>query len=142
MLWATYRRLIDWRIPLFATLACYVALALLPTPTSVSIEGRNWRAFPAIHVDVGIATALTFVHYVMLASPTFLVFGLIATRGDVRPLHGRAALVWSIGLGVATAAAMLYVSVITGPLLAMLPAPLLARWADRWLGRRPLNLPR
>ena len=141
VLWATYRRLIDWRVPLAATVACYVALALLPTPTSVSVEGRNWRAFPAIHVDVGVATALTFVHYAIFASPALFVFGFIATRGDVRPLHGRAIIVWATALGVATAAAMLYVSVIIGPLIAMLPAPLLARWADRWLGRRPLALP-
>ena len=140
LLWASYRRLIDWRVPLLATLACYVALAILPTPTSIAIEGRNWRLLPSMHVDVGPATGLTFVHYVLFASPALYTFGLLMTRGDSRPIHGRAIVAWSVALGVATAAALLYVSVIVGPLLAALPAPLLARWADRWLARRPMAL--
>jgi hypothetical protein len=141
LLWASYRKLIDWRTPLVSLAACYVCLAILPTPTSISVDGRNWRALPAAHVDVGVATGLTFVHYLIFASPTLYVFGLIAARGDVRPLHGRATLAWAAMLGAANAAAMLYVSVILGPLLVALPAPVLARWADRLLARWPLSLP-
>lgn len=142
ILWASYRRTIDWRIPLIAVGTCYVLLVLLPVPTSILPGGRNWRFFAAAHTDVGIATGLTFVHYVLFASPILFTLGLIASRGDVRPIHGRAIVAWSALLGAATAAATLYVSVATGPLVAALPAAWVARLLDHWLAPRPLTLPR
>ena len=139
VLWGAFHRTLDWRIPLAALAACYVMLVVLPVPSSVTgDQAARWRWLGAAHVDIGPATALTFVHYVLFASPTLFAIGLLATRGDNRPVQPRAILPWSVALGAACAGLTLYVSVLFGPFLAVVGAPLAARLADRLFARRPL----
>lgn len=140
ILWAAFRRTIDWRVPVIALAACYFLLVLLPTPTSILSDTRMWRLYPFLQPDIGPATALTFVHYMMFAGTAIFTLGLLAPRGDVKPLHGRAIVLWSITLGVLTAVGMMYVSVTLGPLLALLIGPWYARILDRWLAPRPMKL--
>lgn len=140
ILWAAYRRTIDWRVPVLSLAVCYILLVLLPTPTSILPTARHFRFFPALQADIGAATGLTFVHYLLFASSAIFSLGLLAVRGDVKPLHGRAIVVWSIVIGILTAVGILYVSVTTGPFLALLIGPWLSRVLDRWLAPRPLVL--
>ncbi len=140
ILWAAFRRTIDWRVPVLSLAVCYIALLLIPTPTSILSDARLWRFFPAIQADIGPATGVTFVHYMMFASSAIFSLGLLATRGDVKPLHGRAIVVWAITLGLLTAASMMYVSITLGPFLAILIGPWFSRILDRWLAPRPLDL--
>jgi hypothetical protein len=141
ILWGAYRQTIDYRIPLLSITAAYLALVVLPIPAAVGTRGATWRFLAMAHPDVGLATALTFVHYLLFASPLLFCLGLLASRGDTRPLHTRAVVVWSVGLGVLSAVSVLYYSVQFGPLAVLLVAPVLARWLDRRLARRPMVLP-
>lgn len=140
ILWAAFRRTIDWRIPVISFTVCYLALILLPTPCSILPDARVWRFFPSIQADIGMATGLTFVHYMLFAGSAIFSLGLLATRGDVKPLHGRAIVVWSTILGLLTAIGMMYVSITLGPLFALLVGPSLARVLDRWLKPQPMVL--
>ena len=140
ILWAAYRRTIDWRVPVISLAVCYITLIILPTPTSILPAERIWRLFPSLQADIGVETGITFVHYLLFSSSAIFSLGLLATRGDVKPLHGRAIAVWSIIVGILTAAGLLYVSVTTGPFLALLIGPSLARLLDRLLSPRPMVL--
>jgi hypothetical protein len=140
ILWAAFRRTIDWRVPVISLAVCYITLLLIPTPASILPDARVWRFFPSFQADIGPATGSTFVHYMLFASSAVFSLGLLATRGDVKPLHGRAIAIWSISLGLLTAVGMMYVSITLGPLLALLIGPWYARILDRWLKPRPMQL--
>ncbi len=140
ILWAAFRRTIDWRIPVISLAVCYAMLVLLPTPTSILPDARLYRFFPSVQSAIGAATGLTFVHYMLFCSSAIFSLGLLATRGDVKPLHGRAIALWSISLGALTAIGMIYVSLTLGPFLALLIGPWYARILDRWLAPRPMRL--
>lgn len=142
VLWGANRRTIDWRVPIIAGACAYAALVVLPTPTSFSNFGGNWRFLAAARADVGPATALTFVHYLIFASSLPLALGLFASRLDTKPLRPGAMIAWAATLGIACAAATLYVSVALGALIVVALAPLTARAFDRLLCRRPMRLPR
>ena len=141
VLWGAHRRTIDWRVPIIAGAFAYAALIVLPIPTSFSNFGGNWRFLAAARADVGPSTALTFAHYLLFASPLPLALGLFAARLDTKPLRPGATMAWAATIGVAGAAATLYVSVALGPLIVLAIAPLAARGFDRALARRPMRLP-
>lgn len=140
ILWAAFRRTIDWRVPVISLAVCYVTLLVIPTPTSILPDARVWRFFPSLQTDIGPATALTFVHYLLFASSAIFSLGLLATRADTKPLHGRAIVLWSATLGLLTAIATMYVSITLGPLLVLLVGPWYARVLDRWLKPKPMEL--
>jgi hypothetical protein len=141
VLWGAHRRTIDWRVPIIAGAFAYAALIVLPIPTSFSNFGGNWRFLAAARADVGPSTALTFAHYLVFASPLPLALGLFASRLDAKPLRPGAMMAWAATVGVASAAATLYVSVSVGALIVLAVAPLAARGFDRALARRPMRLP-
>lgn len=140
ILWAAFRRTIDWRVPVLSLAVCYALLLALPTPTSILPDARVWRLYPSLQPDIGPATGLTFVHYMMFGSTAIFCLGLLAPRGDVKPLHGRAIVLWSLSLGALTALGMMYVSITLGPFLALLIGPWYSRILDRWLAPRAMKL--
>jgi hypothetical protein len=140
ILWAAFRRTIDWRVPVISLTVCYFMLLVIPTPASILPDARNWRFFPSLQEDIGVETGLTFVHYLLFASNALFTLGLLATRADSKPLHGRAIVLWSLTLGILTAVGIMYVSITLGPLLALLMGPWFARILDRWLKPKPMTL--
>jgi hypothetical protein len=127
-------------VPVISLTVCYFMLLVIPTPASILPDARNWRFFPSLQEDIGVETGLTFVHYLLFASNALFTLGLLATRADSKPLHGRAIVLWSLTLGILTAVGIMYVSITLGPLLALLMGPWFARILDRWLKPKPMTL--
>lgn len=137
-LFLLYRGVIDYRIPLLTCAAAYLALLLFPIPQAILSSGPQWRwaAFrlPSITWSVGI----TFVNYEMMASPLIFTSFFLATSAAIRPMTRRGRTLYAIGLGVGSAAAQLYFSVLYGPYLALLVMSLLTPELDRWFRAKPL----
>jgi len=81
---------------------------------------------------------LTFVNYELMAGPLLLTAFFLAPDPDVRPLTPRARVAFAMLVGALAAAGQLYVSVSTGPYLALLVAGFLVPTLDRRLIQRPL----
>ena len=67
----------------------------------------------------GLGAAVTFVNYEILSSPLLLMLFFIATMPGLRPMTGRARVIYAISLGVLSAVFQLYASVAMGPLWLM-----------------------
>lgn len=141
VLWGAHRRTIDWRVPIIAGASAYLILLVLPVPTSFSSHGGNWRALALLRPDVGVSTALTFVHYLIFSSTLPITLGMLAPRLDTKPMRAGATIMWSSVVGALAAACTLYVSVPLGALFAVAIAPMLARGLDDAFARRPMRLP-
>jgi electron transport complex protein RnfD len=137
-LFLLYRGLIDYRIPLLGCLAAYFAMLLLPLPYSVGEGVRPWQSLLLSSPRADWATAITFVNYQVVASPLLFAALFLATSPSVRPVSFRGRVVFAMALGIASAAAQLYVSVPHGPYVALLVVSLLTPWLDRWLRARPI----
>jgi len=137
-LFLLYRGLIDYRIPLIIVITAYVLLLVLPIPARFVEDWPQWRVFVMREPDVDWATAYTFVHYELMASPLLFTALFLATAPSIRPLTRRARTVYALLVGVLVAPAQLYVSVSVGPYLALFAASLLTPLLDRWMPPKPL----
>jgi electron transport complex protein RnfD len=136
-LFLMYRGMIDFRIPLLIILTAYVAMLILPIPTIIAgLPQWHWLAFR--QPDIGWSVGITFVNYELMASPLMFTAFFLASAPVVRPTTGRGRAVFAVMLGLAAAAAQLYVSVADGPYLALLIVTLLTPAIDRVFGVRPL----
>ena len=137
-LFLLYRGLIDPRVPLIIFACTYAALLVLPVPARIVGDWPQWSWLVVREGDVDWATALTFVHYEIMASPLLFAALFLATSPSIRPISRRARVVYSVVAGLLAAPAMLYISVSMGPYLAVFAASLLTPLLDRWLPPRPL----
>jgi Na+-translocating ferredoxin:NAD+ oxidoreductase RnfD subunit len=137
-LFLLYRGLIDPRVPLLMFASTYAALLVLPVPARIVGEYAQWRWLVVREVDVDWATALTFVHYEIMASPLLFAALFLATGASIRPITRRARVVYAVLAGLLAAPALLYVSVSAGPYLAVFAASLLTPLLDRWFNPKPL----
>jgi Na+-translocating ferredoxin:NAD+ oxidoreductase RnfD subunit len=88
--------------------------------------------------EVNWQTALTFVHYELLAGPVVFMAFFLATAPSIRPVSKWARALYAIIAGLLTAVFQLYASVSYGPYLALLIASLLTPTFDKLLGPKPL----
>jgi electron transport complex protein RnfD len=130
-LFLLYRGLIDHRVPLIIVLTAYVALLVLPVPARISDDRAHWSWLVVREGDVDWATALTFVHYEIMASPLLFTALFLAADPSIRPLNRRARTVYALLTGLLAAPAQLYISVSVGPYLALFAASLLSPVLDR-----------
>lgn len=137
-LFLLYRGLIDPRVPLIIFACAYAALLVLPIPARIVGEYPQWSWFVMREGDVDWATALTFVHYEVMASPLLFAALFLATSPSIRPITRRGRIVYAIVAGLLAAPAQLYISVAVGPYLAVFAASLLTPLLDRWYTPRPL----
>lgn len=136
-LFLLYRGLIDIRIPLIICMVEFAALLLFPIPTIIA-NHPQWRWVALLDPTVGVATAITFANYEIMASPVLFVAFFIATSPSVRPMALGARTLYAAVIGLLCAALQLYFSVDYGPYVAVLIASLLTPALD-WLFRpRPL----
>ena len=89
-------------------------MLVLPVPTVITAQGRTGAGWPCARPTCGWETAVTFVNYELMASPVLFVAFFLATAGPLRPMGRRARVVYSVVLGIACAAAQLYLSVSAG----------------------------
>ena len=137
-LFLLYRGLIDHRVPVLIVLTAYLALLVLPVPARIVEDRAHWSWFVMREGDVDWGTALTFVHYEIMASPLLFTALFLANDPSIRPLTRRARGVYAVVAGLLAAPTMLYVSVSVGPYLALFAASLLTPLLDRWFRPRPL----
>jgi Na+-translocating ferredoxin:NAD+ oxidoreductase RnfD subunit len=137
-LFLLYRGLIDHRIPLVMVTTTYLLLLVLPIPARFVEDWPQWSWLVVREGDVDWATALTFVHYEMMASPLLFTALFLATAPSIRPLTRRGRVVYALVAGALAAPAQLYISVSVGPYLALFAASLLTPLLDRWMGPTPL----
>jgi electron transport complex protein RnfD len=137
-LFLMYRGLIDFRIPLLVIVFMYAGFLVLPVPTAVTDFGGIFRWVIPTEPDVVWGQAITFANYEMTASPALFMAFFLATAPNIRPLARRARAVYGVLVGVAAAAAQLYVSAAVGPYLALMMIALLAPMLDRWFSSRTL----
>jgi Na+-translocating ferredoxin:NAD+ oxidoreductase RnfD subunit len=137
-LFLLYRGLIDPRVPLLMFVCAYAGLLVLPVPARIVGEWAQWRWFVVREGDVDWATALTFVHYELMAGPLLFAALFLATGPSIRPVTRKARVVYAIVAGLLSAPAQLYVSVTMGPYLAVFAASLLTPLLDRWFTPKPL----
>jgi Na+-translocating ferredoxin:NAD+ oxidoreductase RnfD subunit len=136
-LFLLYRGLIDYRIPLIIFAVAYAAMVVLPIPVVVTHESHyHWMAMRL--PEVNWQTALTFVHYELLAGPMLFMAFFLATAPSIRPASKWARALYATIAGLLTAVFQLYVSVSYGPYLALLIASLLTPTFDKLLRPRPL----
>ena len=118
-LFLVYRGVTPLRVPALALCACYATLAVLPLPVLVGpAAGRMWLF--ERDPRVGWFTGLTFVHYVLTASPFVVTTLFLAPQPGVRPARKWPAALFAIVYGTAAAAATVFVSVAGGAVLALL----------------------
>lgn len=137
-LFLLYRGLIDHRIPLLIVVTTYLALLVLPVPARIIDDRAHWSWFVVRESDVDWATALTFVHYEIIASPLLFTALFLANDPSIRPMTRGARTVYAVTAGLLAAPALLYVSVSVGPYLALFAASMLTPLLDRWFRPTPL----
>jgi Na+-translocating ferredoxin:NAD+ oxidoreductase RnfD subunit len=137
-LFLMYRGLIDYRIPLWAVLFTFVGLMLLPVPLVINEAGPTWGPLILPYLRFDPRTLITFASYELMASPLLLMAFFLATSPSICPMTRRARIVYGVLLGVATAAAQLYLSVSFGPYVALLLVGLLSPILDTRYKPRPL----
>ena len=137
-LFLMYRGVIDFRVPLGVVVSMYAALLVLPTPTVITETGPSYRWLIPREPDVGWAAALTFVNYQMTAGPAVFMAFFLATAPSLRPLIRRARTIYAILIGIAAAAAQLYLSVSLGPYIGLIAVAVIWPRFDRWFAPRTL----
>jgi hypothetical protein len=138
ILLAAFRGVLDIRLSIVAVVTCYLSLLTLPIPISFdNAKGEyHWLAIRLAGLDADLG--VTFVNYLMLATPALLTLGLLANLPSIRPMFRRARFVWSIALGVSCAASLLYVSPVWGPFASLLLMGVIAPLLDHIFRPRPL----
>ena len=136
-LFLLYRGLIDYRIPVLIIVFTYLTMLVLPIPVLLTDQPQyHWLAMRVPNVTW--QTALTFVHYELLAGPAIFMALFLATWPSIRPIERGARAVYAALIGILTAVFQLYASVSYGPYVALLIASLLTPWFDKWLRPKPL----
>jgi electron transport complex protein RnfD len=82
--------------------------------------------------------AITFVNYELMAGPLLFMAFFLATSSSIRPMAGRARVLYALLIGIAAAALQLYVSVQIGAYVALLLVSLLTPLLDRVFRPRTL----
>jgi NQR2, RnfD, RnfE family len=131
-----YRGLIDYRIPLLAVIAAYIALLVLPVPVVITDTGTQWHWLAFRPEYLGWPVAITFVNYEMLASPLLFVVFFLATSPQLHPSSGIATAFYAILLGLLCAPAQLYGSVDVAPYIALFLACMITPTLDHILPHR------
>ncbi len=136
-LFLVHRRMVAFRMPATMIISAFAMLLILPMPVIVSSDEivRSW--IMATDKRVGWAIATTFANYIVVASPLFLVVFFIANQPGIRPLSGRAGVVWSILFGTLSATLMAMVSMPFGPIIAVAVAQFITPTLDRYLPSKP-----
>jgi Na+-translocating ferredoxin:NAD+ oxidoreductase RnfD subunit len=137
-LFLLYRGMIDFRLPLFGTLATIIALLILPVPVLIADSGAEWHWLAFRDHILGWPTDVTFINYELLASPLLLTLFFFANAPGLRPITRRGRAVFAIGLGILSAICQLYFSVAIGPYIALLMVGMLTPTLDRWLQPKTL----
>jgi Na+-translocating ferredoxin:NAD+ oxidoreductase RnfD subunit len=137
-LFLLYRGLIDWRLPLLATLSAMLALLVLPIPVVITSSGAQFRWFAFRSHYLGWPVAITLMNYELLASPLLLTIFFLANAPGLRPITRRGRAIFAITLGLLSAGMQLYIFVSVGPYIALLVASLLTPTLDRLHRAKPL----
>ena len=137
-LFLLYRGLLDHRVSLLIVLTAYLAMLVLPVPARISDDRAHWSWLVVREGDVDWTTALTFVHYELMASPLLFTAMFLANDPSIRPMTRKARAVYAVAAGLLTAPAQLYISVSVGPYLALFAASLLTPALDRMFRPRPI----
>lgn len=137
-LFLLYRGVIGYRVPLLVVLSAYVAFLVLPVPVAAAEEAVRWRWLAFLDYQVGWGVAITFVNYELMSGPLLFTAFFLATAPAVRPMARRARVLYAVLIGVAAAAAQLYVSVSFGPYLALIAITLLTPSFDKLFPPRAL----
>jgi len=136
-LFLLYRGLIDYRIPLLIVVSLMIALYVLPVPVVIA-DRADWQWLAIRDPRVGWPTAMTFVHYELLASPVLFMAIFLATDPSVRPMAKGSRAVYAIIIGILAAVGQRYLSVSIGPFIALLVGSLITPYLDRLLRAKPL----
>ena len=138
-LFMLYRAVIDYRIPLLIIASAYAAMLVLPVPITIHETVRHWEWVVIRQPSVGMALAVTFANYELMASPLLFMAFFLATSPAVRPDDPAGAHDLSqLFVGVSAAALQIYFSVSIGPYIALLIGGLLASALDRFFWPRTL----
>ncbi len=132
-LFLLHRRVVAFRVPAVMVITTLAALFVVPVPVIVSPSevSRIWLA--GHDPRVGWAMGVTFVNYVLMASPALLVIFFVAPLPGIRPLGGRAAMVYAALFGLLCGVLTSLVSLDFGALIAVGLAQLIAPSLERWL---------
>lgn len=133
-----YRGASDWRIPLTTVLSALVAFLVLPVPVVVSEQGARYEWLSGLTRGGSWAVAVTFANYQLAASPLLFCAFFLAPLPTLRPFQRFARVIYGTLLGVTSAALQLYVSVSSGPYIALLAVGLLVPLMDRHARARTL----
>jgi Na+-translocating ferredoxin:NAD+ oxidoreductase RnfD subunit len=136
-LFLLYRGLIDYRVPMIATVTAFAAFLVLPVPARIA-EHPQYRWLAMREGDVGWPTAVTFANYELMAAPLFFAVFFLATSTNLCPISRRARMLYALILGITSAGFQLYVSVSLGPYLGVLAAGIIAPELDKWFRPRQL----
>jgi NQR2, RnfD, RnfE family len=139
-LWLAFRGVIRVRVPLLVLLGAYVSMTILLVPTAIDSGRATWTWLAPFSPGVGVDVGLSFVHYLLLASPIVFVATMLATSAAIQPLHPRAAGWWAVLTGVVVGACTIYLSVATGAYVALLVCGIIGVWFDRWFAPKPLRV--
>jgi Na+-translocating ferredoxin:NAD+ oxidoreductase RnfD subunit len=133
-----YNSVIDYRIPLLVIVSAYVALIVLPIPTSIGVNATAWHWLVMRDPHVGWEMGLTLANYELMAGPLLLVAFFMATWPSCRPMYRRGRAIYAIFLGISAAIFQLYVDVGYGAYLALVAASMLTPLIDRLMRPRAL----
>lgn len=126
-----YRRLASWRTALAAFVAALVTYGLMPidvpSPVGVPTEGRLAVVFEPL-TALGPAAAMTFLGYLLLATPWCLIVFILAPLSDPMSRAGR--WVYGVLLGIGLALCQWWLPVPEGAFVALLAVSLLSRPLD------------
>ncbi|HEY0009989.1 MAG TPA: RnfABCDGE type electron transport complex subunit D [Tepidisphaeraceae bacterium] len=138
-LFLVHRGMMPLRVPVLMTLTLCLTLAVLPLPVIVSHDAivRRWLAM--MDSRVGLAAGVTFVNYLLLASPAMLVTFFLASQPESCPPGRSGGIAFSVLYGVLAAVFISRVSVEHGPLFALAVAQLATPTLQRW--NSPRHLP-
>lgn len=113
-----------------------------PLPSAALAPGQaqwRWLAFREKHiVQVGLAKAVTFANYQIMAGPMLLMTFFIATWPTLRPMARRGRILYGLLIGILAAGLQLYLSIAWGPYLALLIVSGLSPLLDRFFRQHPL----
>ena len=130
------RRFAPFRIAAVMLVACYATLLILPVPVLIGSDGIVRTMLAAADPRVGWATGITFVNDLFFAAPILLSAIYLGLQPGIRPTGMRAAGVFSVLLGASMAAATIFVSVRSGPILAVVVVQWITPTLERWLPSR------
>ncbi len=132
-LFLVHRRMTAFRLPATMLIAVLAVLIIAPVPVIVSPQ-ETVRIWLAGHDPrVGWAMGLTFVNYVLMSSPVLLVIFFLASLPGIRPLGGRAGLVYAAIFGLLCGILTSMISLDFGAVVALALAQLIAPTLDRRL---------